>query len=72
MIVSFKDLFCIPRICFYGIINDKTYYHHEHTYCYLGRYKNKVFEQKIMGNITKVKILLINNCDFIEKDILRT
>ena len=31
-----------------------------------------MFDQKIMGNITKVKILLINNCDFIEKDILRT
>ena len=31
-----------------------------------------MFEQKIMGNITKIKILLINNCDFIEKGILRT
>ena len=47
---------------FYNIINHKQiltkyYNHQEHTYCYLGDYKNKMLEQKLMEQITKIKIL---------------
>ena len=45
---------------FYNIINDKqilTKYnnHQEHTYCYLGGYKNTMLEQKLLEQITKIK-----------------
>ena len=47
---------------FYNIINHKhiltKYYNHqEHTYCYLGGYKNTMLEQKLLKQITKIKIL---------------
>ena len=47
---------------FYNIINHKhiltKYYNHqEHTYCYLGGYKNTMLEQKLLEQITKIKIL---------------
>ena len=47
---------------FYSIINHKQiltkyYNHQEHTYCYLGDYKNTMLEQKLMEQITKIKIL---------------
>ena len=46
---------------FYSIINHKEiltkyYNHQEHTCCYLGYYKNTMLEQKIMEQITKIKI----------------
>ena len=47
---------------FYNIINHKhiltKYYNHqEHTYCYLGGYKNTMLEQNLLKQITKIKIL---------------
>ena len=47
---------------FYNIINHKQtltkyYNHQEHTYCYLGGYKNTMVEQKLLKHITKIKIL---------------
>ena len=47
---------------FYNIINHKHiltkhYNHQEHTYCYLGCYKNTMLEQKLLEQITKIKIL---------------
>ena len=47
---------------FYSIINHKQiltkyYNHQEHTYCYLGDYKNTMLEQKLMEQIIKKKIL---------------
>ena len=35
----------------------KYYNHQEHTYCYVGDYKNTILEQKLMEQITKIKIL---------------
>ena len=50
--------------CFFfcNIINHKqilTKYcnHQEHTYCYLGGYKNTMLEQRLLKQITKIKIL---------------
>ena len=50
------------RFFFYNIINHKQilikyYNHQEHTYCYLGNYKNTMLEQKLMVRITKIRIL---------------
>ena len=47
---------------FYNIVNHKQiltkyYNHQEHTYCYLGGYKNTMLEQKLLKQITKIKIL---------------
>ena len=35
----------------------KYYIHQEHSYCYLGGYKNTMLEQKLMEQITKVEIV---------------
>lgn len=53
-VIYFSFLYCI--------INHKrtlTKYdnHQEHTYCSLGSYKNITLEQKLMGKITKLKIV---------------
>ena len=50
------------RSFFYNIINHKQiltkYYNlQEHTYCYLRGYKNTMLEQKLLKQITKIKIL---------------
>ena len=47
---------------FYNIINHKQiltkyYNQQEYTYCYLGSYKNTMLEQKLMEQITKIKVL---------------
>ena len=46
---------------FYNInhkqILTKYYNHQEHTYCYLGGYKNTMVEQKLLKQITKIKLL---------------
>ena len=46
---------------FYNInhkqILTKYYDHQENTYCYLGSYKYAMLEQKLMEQITKIKIL---------------
>ena len=54
------DKFFTINFFFYSIINHKYILaiynsHQEHTYCYLGSYKNTIFEQKIMEkkNLTK-------------------
>ena len=55
----------IYRVFFsYVIINHKQiltkyYNHQEHTYCYLGSYKNTMLEQKLMEQITEIKILKV-------------
>ena len=36
----------------------KYYNHQEYIYCYLGDYKNTMLEQKLMEQITKIKILM--------------
>ena len=51
---------------FYNIINHKQiltkyYNHQEHKYCYLGGYKNTMLEQKLLEQITKIKILKKNS-----------
>ena len=57
------DIYSITYIYFfYNIINHKQiltkyYNHQEHTYCYLGGYKNTMLEQKLLKQITKIKIL---------------
>ena len=35
----------------------KYYNHQEHAYCYLGDYKNTMFEKKLPKQIIKIKIL---------------
>ena len=47
---------------FYNMINckhilRKYYNHQEHAYCYLGGYKNTMFEKKLPKQIIKIKIL---------------
>ena len=47
---------------FYNTINQKQiltkyYNHQEHTYCYLGSCNNTMLEQKLMEQITEIKIL---------------
>ena len=54
--------FNVASSFFYNIINHKQilkkyYNHQEHTYCYLESYKNTMLEQKLMEQITEIKIL---------------
>ena len=57
------DLILILFSCvFFNNINHKQilakyYNHQEHTYCYLGSYKNTMLEQILLEQMTKIKIL---------------
>ena len=57
-----ESKFNVASSFFYNIINHKQilkkyYNHQEHTYCYLGSCKNTMLEQKLMEQITEIKIL---------------
>ena len=60
---SFFESFTLTAsFFFFNIINHKQiltkyYNHQEHAYCYLESYKNTMLEQKLIEQITKIKIL---------------